>query len=75
MWARTVVVKEQPGGEAGISPLPPGEQVTGRGEGTVATADLRVNPAALRPFIVAPAQTTWGRGFPLFWCLMNSFRI
>jgi hypothetical protein len=60
--------------EVGISPLHTLGQVTDQGEGIEATADLRVYQSALRPFQVAPARATLGRGFPLFWCLMNSFR-
>jgi len=60
--------------EVGNSPLHPLGQVTDHGEGIEATADLRVYQSALRPFQVAPARATLGRGFPLFWCLMNSFR-
>jgi len=61
--------------EVGDSPLHPLGQVTDQGEGIEATADLRVYQSALRPFKVAPARATLGRGFPLFWCLMNSFRM
>jgi hypothetical protein len=61
--------------EVGISPLHPLGQVTDRGEGIEATADLRVYQSALRPFHVAPAHVTWGRGFPLIWCLISSFHL
>jgi hypothetical protein len=61
--------------EVGNSPLHPLRPVTDPGEGIEATADLRVYQSALRPFQVAPARATWGRGYALFWCLMNSFRV
>lgn len=50
-------------------------QVADPGEGVKATADLRVYQSALRPFQVAPARATTGRGFPLMWCLINSFHV
>jgi hypothetical protein len=61
--------------EVGNSPLHPLAQVTDQGEGIEATADLRVYQSALRPFQVAPARATKGRGFLLFWCLINSFHL
>jgi hypothetical protein len=48
-------------------------QVTDQGENAEATTDLRVYQSALQPFKVAPMQATLGRGFPLVWCLINSF--
>ena len=60
--------------EVGNSPVHPQGQVTDPGEGIEATADLRVYQSALRPFQLATARATLGRGFPLFWCLKNSFR-
>jgi len=59
--------------EVGNSPLQTPGQVIDPGEGIEATADLRVYQSALQPFKVAPARATTGRGFPLIWCLMNSF--
>jgi hypothetical protein len=59
--------------EVGNSPLPTRGQVTEQGESSEATADVRVYQSALRPFKVAPARATRGRGFPLIWCLINSF--
>jgi len=61
--------------EVGNFPVQPLRQVTDHGEGIEATADLRVYQSALQPFKVAPARPTTGRGFPLIWCLINSFRI
>ena len=58
----------------GNSPLPPLERVTDQGVGIEATADLRVYQSALQPFEVATLRATTGRGFPLIWCLINSFR-
>ena len=59
----------------GNSPLPALEQVTDPGEGIEATADLRVYQSALQPFQVAPTRATLSRGFPLIWCLINSFHL
>ena len=50
-------------------------QETDQGEGIESTVDLRIYQSALQPFIVAPVQATLNRGFPLIWCLMNSFRM
>ena len=61
--------------EVGNFPVQPLRQVTDHGEGIEATADLRVYQSALQPFKVAPARPTTSRGFPLIWCLINSFRI
>ena len=61
--------------EVGDSPLHTLGQVTDQGEGIEATADLRVYQSALQPFKVAPARATTGRGFPLIWCLINSFHM
>ena len=61
--------------EVGNPPLPTLGQVTDPGEGIEATADLRVYQSALQPFNVAPARPTTGRGFPLIWCLINSFHL
>jgi hypothetical protein len=55
------------------SPLHTQGQVADQGEGVEATADLRIYQTALRPFKVAPARATLSRGFPLIWCLINSF--
>jgi len=60
--------------EVGHSPFHTLGQGTDQGEGIEATADLRVYQSALQPFKVAPARATLGRGFPLLWCLINSFR-
>jgi hypothetical protein len=60
--------------EVGDSPLHTLGQIADQGEGIEATADLSVYQSALQPFKVAPARPTTGRGFPLIWCLMNSFR-
>ena len=46
---------------------------TGEGEDMEVTADLRVYQSALQPFRVATTRASTGRGFPLIWCLMNSF--
>jgi hypothetical protein len=59
--------------EVGNFPLHPLGQGTDRGEGIEATADLKIYQSALQPFKVAPARVTTGRGFPLIWCLINSF--
>ncbi len=48
-------------------------QVADLGEGIESTADVRIYQSALRPFQVAPERPTLSRGFPLIWCLMNSF--
>jgi hypothetical protein len=61
--------------EVGISPIPTLGQVADQGEAVEATADLRVYQSALQPFKVAPARATLGRGFPLIWCLINSFHL
>ena len=61
--------------EVGNSPLHTLGQVTDQGEGFEATADLRVYQSALQPFKVAAARPTRGRGFPLIWCLINSFHM
>ena len=61
--------------EVGDSPLPTLGQATDQGEGIEATADLRVYQSALQPFKVVPARATLGRGFPLIWCLINSFHL
>jgi hypothetical protein len=61
--------------EVGNFPLLPVGQVTDQGEEIEATADLRVYQSALRPFQVAPIRPTLRRGFPLFRCLINSFRL
>ena len=61
--------------EVGNSPLQTLGQVTDHSEGIEATADLRVYQSALRPFNVAPTRATLGRGFPLIWCLINSFHL
>jgi heme-degrading monooxygenase HmoA len=61
--------------EVGNSALPILGQVTDLGEGLEAMADLRVYQSALQPFKVAPARATTGRGFPLVWCLINSFHL
>jgi hypothetical protein len=61
--------------EVGNSSLHPLGQATDRGEGIEATADLKVYQSALRSFRVEPGRATWGRGFPLIWCLTNSFRM
>jgi hypothetical protein len=45
-----------------------------QGQGIKSTVDLRIYQSALQPFKVAPVQATLNRGFPLIWCLMNSFR-
>jgi hypothetical protein len=50
-------------------------QLTGHGEGIEATADLKIYQSALRPFKLAPARATLGRGFPLVWGLINSFHL
>lgn len=57
------------------SPLHSLGQVTNPGKDVEATADLRVYQSALRPYQVAPAPATLGRGFPLIWCLINSFHL
>jgi len=49
-------------------------QETDQGEGIESTVDLRIYQSALQPFKVAPVLATLSRGFPLIWCLMNSFR-
>ena len=61
--------------EVGNTPLSTLGEVTDQGEGIEATADLRVYQSALQPFKVAPAPATTGRGFPLIWCLINSFHL
>ena len=61
--------------EVGISPLPLLGQVTDHREDLEARADLKVYQSALRPFNVAPARATTARGFPLIWCLINSFHM
>jgi len=61
--------------EVGNFSLPTLGQVTDRGEGIEATADLKIYQSALQPFKVAPAQAPLGRGFPLIWCLINSFHL
>ena len=50
-------------------------QETDRGEGIESTVDIRMYQSALQPFKVVPVQATLSRGFPLIWCLMNSFRM
>jgi hypothetical protein len=61
--------------EVGISPLPLLGQVTDHRGGIEARADLKAYQSALRPFNVAPTQANLGRGFPLIWCLTNSFNL
>jgi hypothetical protein len=50
-------------------------QATDRGELVEVTPDLKVYQSALRPFKVAPMRATLRRGFPLIWCLINSFHL
>jgi hypothetical protein len=50
-------------------------QITDQGEVVEATPDLKIYQSALRPFKVSPARCTLGRGFPLVWCLINSFHM
>jgi len=58
------------------NPAPPiTGQATDHGEGSEVTADLRVYQSALQSFKVAHARTATGRGFPLVWCLINSFHL
>jgi heme-degrading monooxygenase HmoA len=59
--------------EVGNFPLQTLGQVTDHGEGIEATADLKIYRSALQPFKVAQAQAPRGRGFPLIWCIINSF--
>ena len=61
--------------EVGNSSIVTLGQVTDQGEGIESTVDLRIYQSALKPFKVAPVQATLNRGFPLIWCLMNSFRM
>ena len=61
--------------EVGDSPLQTLGQATDHGEAIEATADLKIYQSALEPFKVAPARATTGRGFPLIWCLINSFHL
>jgi hypothetical protein len=61
--------------EVGNPPLHASEQVPEPGEGIEETADLKIYQSALRPFEVAPAQSTVSRGFPMIWCLINSFHL
>jgi hypothetical protein len=61
--------------EVGNSPLQTQGQVTDHEEGIEARADLKIYQTALLPFKVAPARATLGRGFPLIWCLINSFHL
>jgi hypothetical protein len=52
------------------------EQAADSGECVIeATADLKIYQSAPQPFKVTPARATTGRGFPLIWCLVNSFRM
>ena len=60
--------------EVGISSTATLGQETDQGEGIESTVDLRIYQSALKPFKVVPVQATLNRGFPLIWCLMNSFR-
>ena len=48
-------------------------QMADQGGVAEATPDLKVYQSALRPFKVAPAGQTRGRGFPLVWGRLNSF--
>jgi hypothetical protein len=59
--------------EVGSFPLHPAGQSPDQGEGAEPTADLRVFQSALHSFNVATRGGGKGRGFPLVWCLMNSF--
>jgi hypothetical protein len=60
--------------EVGDSTLPPLGQVADHGEDIEARTDLRVYQSALEPYKLAPARSaTMDRGFPLIWCLINSF--
>jgi len=61
--------------EIGNSPLSTSGQVIDQEEGIEVRADLRVYQSALRPFQMAPARATLGRGYPLIWCLINSFHM
>jgi len=61
--------------EVGNFPLPALGQATDPGEGIEVTGDLKIYQSALRPFQVAPAHATLGRGFPMIWCLINSFHL
>jgi heme-degrading monooxygenase HmoA len=61
--------------EVGNSPLQIQGQVTDHGEDMAATADLKIYQSALRPFQVAPTRDSAYRGFPLIWCLINSFHL
>lgn len=61
--------------EVGNPPLYPQGQVPDQGEGIEASADLKIYQSALRPFDVAPAPAALVRGFPMIWCLINSFHL
>jgi len=61
--------------EVGISSTATLGQESDQGEGIESTVDFRIYQSALEPFKVAPVQATLNRGFPLIWCLMNSFRV
>ena len=50
-------------------------QETDQWKSIESAVDLRIYQSALKPFKVAPVQATLNRGFPLIWCLMNSFRM
>ena len=57
------------------SPIRTLGRVANLGKDSKSTTDLRIYQSALRPFQVAPARATLSRGFPLIWCLMNSFHL
>lgn len=61
--------------EVGNPPLHAVGQVPVQGEGIDAAADLKIYQSAFHPFEVAQAQATLGRGFPMIWCLINSFHL
>jgi hypothetical protein len=61
--------------EVGYSSTATLGEETDQGEGIESTIDLRIYQSALQTFKVTPVRATLNRGFPLIWCLMNSFRM
>jgi hypothetical protein len=59
--------------EVGDFPLHRTGQTPEQVESAEPTADLRIYQSALHSFNVVTTCGSKGRGFPLVWCLMNSF--
>jgi len=50
-------------------------QVQDQGTGMGVSTDLKIYQSALQPYKLEPTGASLGRGFPLIWCLINSFQL